>query len=373
MSRPRPEWIVLAVALVTTIVVALAAGGPPDEQLDTYSASDYRSGGYAAWRELLLREGVRAAAFDRRPTELDRRIDTLVVAYPPPAPQWVPRTAAEDAALVDWVRAGGRAIVLGAGTPDLEGERSPLKVPALAPRLGGGELRGPFAPEVARLEGSGRLRYTGRDDALLADEGGALVIRRRLGAGTVAFVAAPELFTNRNLGRADNARLAYLLARPRRAGGVVAFDEAIHGTVVDRTWWEVLALPDRIALVGALFAGALLLVGGALRLAPPVPMTPPREPTSVEYLDALAALYARAHLREHALEVLFASLPPTARDSPAATQFSETTAGGFVGDARLVAGARLAHTLREEHHDGRLRDGGRATHPLRPRPRHRRQ
>ena len=75
--------------------------------------TDYRSGGYAAFFSLMQREGIAVETFERRPAELDRRIDTLIVAYPPSGIDREARLEPDLAALRLWVSAGGRLVSLG--------------------------------------------------------------------------------------------------------------------------------------------------------------------------------------------------------------------------------------------------------------------
>ncbi len=94
--------------------------------------------------------------------------------------------------------------------------------------------------------------------------------------------------------------------RPRRPGGVVAFDEAIRGDIVERPWYQALDTGERVALAFAVPAGLLWLAYGIVPLGPAHRMTPPREPTSAEFVDAVAALYGRARARDHARDALLA-------------------------------------------------------------------
>jgi hypothetical protein len=375
MMRLRVEWVIIAIALAGLIAFAFAAPPPPRQAVDTFATDDFRSGGYAAWQALLAREGIPAQRFEQRPSELDAALDTLIVAYAPAGPLTVPRTLAEDVALADWVRAGGRAVILGIATPLARLERERLGRPVSDEPGGGGTLRGPWAADVRALADLGPRRFTRtpRTTPLLGDGGGAIVVRVAVGKGEAIYVTEPRLFANATIARADNARLAFLLARPRRAGGTVAFDEALHGAVVDRSWWSVLPIPDRVGLAGGALAVALAMIGGALRLGPPVRLQPPREPTSVEYVDALAALYARVHARGHALAALAAALPAAIRNGAAAQPLVHAAGAEHLDDALFVASAQLARRLREEHADDRNRDRGRATDSRRTRTRRRRQ
>ena len=291
------EWVLGALVLVGIVLAALLDVTPPAAGSDTFASTDYRSGGYAAWYELLQREGITVERFERRPAELDRSIDTLIAANPVvPAGNDV-RRPPDRAALAQWVRAGGRLIALGSGDP-LAGN---------GPKLAG--LRTPY------------------------------------GRGEIVSILDPHPFDNALLARADNARRAYVLAKPRRAGGIVAFDEALHGALVDRRWWNVLSVPQRVALGGIALAVLLALIASTLRLGPAVALRAAREPASDEFVAAVAALYERTGSRRAALGLLAAGAANAS--GAAAGQQRALAARPRPTDRDLVAGAVLARTIRE--------------------------
>jgi hypothetical protein len=291
----RNDVVTAALVLAGIVFVALLKGAPPGSGRDTFAATDYRSGGYAAWFMLMAREGVSVERYERRPANLDASIDTLVDAYPAFA---VPsaRGPADRAALAGWVHDGGRLVVLGANDP--------------------------FAGNGPRLRGA----------------------RTPYGRGEVVAVRNPYEFDNASIARGNNARTAYALARPRRTGGVVAFDEALHGTIVDRNWWNVIGAPQRVALGGIALAVVLALIGSALRLGPPIALRAVREPASDEFVAAVAALYARSGARRAALEMLAAGARNASGD--AARELRLLAERQAPAERDLIAGAALARTIR---------------------------
>ena len=283
--------------LAGIVLVAVLNGRAPAAGSDTFASTDYRSGGYAAWYELLRREGVAVERFEGRPANLDASIDTLIAATPVVPAGADARRPADIAALARWVRDGGRLIALGNGRP-----------------LGGA---------VGRL----------------------IAVRTPYGRGEIVAVADPHLFDNSLLATADNARLAFALARPRRAGGMVAFDEALHGAIVDRRWWQAIDVPQRVALGGIALAVLIALAGGALRLGPAVTLRVAREPASDEFVAAVAALYARTRSRRAALALL--AMGARQAGGEAATQLRLLAEQPAPTDRDLIAGAVLARTIRE--------------------------
>jgi hypothetical protein len=351
LLRHRGDVIRALLAVAGLTLVALLTKPPPEPALDTYSVNDVRSGGYAAWEELLQREGVAVERFERRPIELDGTIDTLIDAYGvAPLPDGT-RLDADTRALADWVRSGGRLLVLGRNAATAAAETTLLKRPAQrSATFSGAPLHAPpFGGAVARLTTFSPERFVrGKAAArtLLADRGGALVVRVGLGRGAIVYVSDPRLFANAALARDDNARLAYLLARPREPGHIVAFDEGLHGALLERGWLGTLSVPVRVALAGTVLTILIALAGGALRLGPPVTLRAAREPASDEFIAAVAALYRRAHARRDAIAILAG-----AADVPGETavQLRLLRERQTPSDADLIQSAALAHALRREH------------------------
>jgi len=350
---------ILAVAAIA-LVSLLTARGPEPPKWATHASDDYSFGGYRAWYQLMSREGVRVARFHDHHDALPAAgVDTLVLSFPQDGSGafW---DGSERDALQAWVRAGGRLIDIGI-TPSV-GRDEDIKDEAVLgddKPVDHGPLRGPWAGEVSSLPARGTLRLVPqphhRVDVLLRDKSGPLVARYTLGRGEVIAIAPAAAFENRALARGDTARLAYLAARPRRSGGTVAFDETIRGDVTEKPWYLALNVPELVALAFLLLAGLLWLAYGLFPLGPPIRLRSPREPTSREFVDAVAALYARVRAREHARDALTADarhnlerLPRTPTNLALAVRIAGAAADPVPDDATLVAVAALARTAREE-------------------------
>ena len=355
----RRDYVVAALALLALVGASLFASRTEPLAAATRASADFSFGGYRGWYELLAREGVHVERFRLHHDALGGSgIDTLVVAFPaaPIGHLW---SAAERDALRAWVRGGGRLVDIGL-TPstdrdDVKGERVVLA----EDRHDNSPLRGAWAPLVAALNERGAARLVpvkgAHVEQLLADRAGALVVRYRYGRGEVVGVASAALFENRAIGRADDARLAYLAARPGRPGGTVAFDEAVRGDIVERPWYRALSAPELVALGIAALAGLLWLAYGIVPLGPPVRLRAAREPTSEEFVDAVAALYARARARDHARDALVRDArrslersPRTPENAALAARLNAAQTEPLRDDAALVAVAALARTAREE-------------------------
>jgi uncharacterized protein DUF4350 len=365
----KRDLAIAGVALAAVIGVSLLGHQPESPKGATHASGDYSFGGYRAWYELLGREGVDVTRFRLHHDALaDSGIDTLIVAFPDDgvASTW---DAGERNALRAWVRGGGRMIDIGL-TPSTgrdEVDDDPVFLDAVKAQHG--KLHGPWTAFVGALGGRGTWRLVPakptavkrakgakrapparrvRVETLLADRAGALVVRYRYGRGEVIGVATAALFENRALGRGDDARLAFLAARPH-GRGVVAFDEAVRGDIVEKAWYRALDTPELVALALIALAGLLWLLYGIVPLGPAV-----REPTSEEFLDAVAALYERARARDHARDALVAEArraleraPRTAQNTALAERIAAAAAEPLANDAALIAVAKLARTARE--------------------------
>jgi hypothetical protein len=354
----RRDLVVAALALVALVAVSLLGDRTQKPQAPTRSSGDVSFGGYRAWYELLDREGVRVEPFRQHHDALgESGIDTLVVAFPvAPVPYlW---DAAERDALRAWVRHGGRMVDIGltpsADKNDGKGESVYLRSVRGAP----GALSGPWAPLVAALPERGADRLVAIKGAhvetLLRDARGALVVRYKYGRGEVVGVSNAALFENQAIARGDAARLAVLAAQPGRRGGAVAFDESVRGDVAEKPWYSALTAPELLALALAALAGLLWLAYGIVPLGPPVRLRAAREPTSEEFLDAVAALYERARARDHARDALLRdarrSLERSPRTQENAVLARRVEAARYEtpsGDAELIAVAQLARAARE--------------------------
>lgn len=355
----RRDVVVAVVAVVALLIVAASTGQKQTLFGATRASGDYAPGGYRGWYELLAREGMTVRRFRRHHDALGASgIDTLIVAFPTgqvPA-EW---NTGERDGLHAWVRNGGHLVDIGttpsAGKDDLKGERVMLDDSSHAVP---GALRGPWSAQVTAWSkrGSERIKPLkgAHVAALLGDRRGSLVVRYRYGRGSVLGIADASVFENAALGRIDDARLAYLAGQPSKPGGVVAFDEAVRGDIIERAWYDALDGPELAGLGVAAVAALLWLLSGIVQFGPAVRLTPAREPTSEEFIDAVAALYGRARARDHARDALVAAArraleraPRTPENSDLSKQVDALAVEPVPDDAALIAVAQLARTARE--------------------------
>jgi hypothetical protein len=350
---------IVAVVLLIALVLAAAFGTQSKRDTTrTRSTYFYNPGGAAAWYELAQRERLPVTRFALHHSELTQRAaGTLVQTLPGPmlGIEW---QNGDNTRVHDWISAGGHLVVVGAFEPDTQ-DKSEFDL-AYHQKFGNaGALRGPWSERITRLPLRGDLRLDvpkRHAQVLLSDALGALVVRVTTGKGWVTESITIDPIENANIGTDDNAVLAYLLLDPDHARAPIAFDEGIHGFTGEvRPWYQALTSGELLALAIALFAVLLWLAEGAFPLGPPVRIIPPREPTSAEFIDAVAALYARARARLRAADTLIAdarrSLERAPRTPEALALAARIDAAADTPpneDAQLVALARLAYHARKD-------------------------
>jgi hypothetical protein len=315
---PWTEAAVLLLAACCVLFIAYAgyrrqAANAP--RYDTFSSYDAHAGGYRAWYELMQREGMRVQRFERRPAFLDASVGTLIAAPNRTelllrSQQTGDQTGAPQAIdfenLRAWVKNGGRLVWVTDGWWDSglglaqTSDKGPVRDEAVS------VAASPLTAGLSAVSGTSKLRIPFGESKsglpLVADGGGSVVMAYPLGKGTIIVVTDQSLFANNRIAKADNARLAYALARAD--SGAVAFDEYLHGYAAGGTWWTILPVPVRIAVVIVLCGLLLLLVASTLRFGPTARLPETAERTSAEYLSSVAALLARGRAARKALRDL---------------------------------------------------------------------
>lgn len=302
----RPgDIIVLAIVAVALIVAGLAgatrAEKPP--YVDTYSTHDGDRGGFLALRRLLEREGVHVSESNRHPRFLnaDRLLLSKLSSY----------GKVDVDELRDFVAKRGKTLVI-LGVEGIAGyARRTLRLPneASGPDVQATYdarpiVASPLIAGVSRVVGDGTLRF-GHESfpaavPLVAEAAGAVISTYTVGRGRIIAIADPTIFTNRLLGKADNAQLAVSLlgAGP---SVTVAFDEFVHGYGRTESAWLVLPSPLRVALILTGVLCLIALAGSAIRFVPAAAAPLVRDPNSAAYLVSLARLLRRGRASTRAL------------------------------------------------------------------------
>ncbi len=375
---PKLETAILVAAVAVLVWLAVATGkqqqnGPA---IDSFSSYDSASGGYRAFYQMLGKLGVRVDRFERRPAFLDAGIDTLVYVEPYDFDtRAVPLSASDLAALEAWVRAGGHLLYI--GHDNVAAKQGILSLPLMtdaAPHAHPAVL----APELARagvtrvtFETAYRWKRWKHDFSVLVDDGrGPLAVTYPFGRGRVTALIDEALFRNDEIARPDRARFAYVLAAPRRANGIVSFDETPHGHIVAMHWWDVVPRSFAIAIFFAIGAILVALAGAAIRFGPPLVPVERRDRSSADFIDAFSTLLERGGARRkasrdaarstsHAIARSLGASADAAPDAIAAgidrddlrtdyRNMLDVTANGFADDRNLVLGVALAQRLRKE-------------------------
>lgn len=127
-----------------------------------------------------------------------------------------------------------------------------------------------------------------------------LAVRFKIGKGEVIVVSDPALIENRNIGKADNAALACWLFAPGKGG--VVFDEFYHGlTVRGNPGWLLSRFPYGLVALALLLATGVWAWRAGARLGPPLAEREPTRRNILEYVDAMASMFGRAHSDAFAL------------------------------------------------------------------------
>lgn len=292
MPRKLSLDAVLAIAgiLLIGIFAALQSGASQDG-ISAPSTYDYGANGFAALYALLDREHVPVSRFESPLVSLQSR-GTLALAGDE-ALLALALDSATQKGLDQWVREGGTLALIGA--PPLL-DRSMFGLPKThrslnAASSSGCGVKGPALHVEAAFEDAiPHARCTKGQAILLERDGDAYALAYPRGKGAVIFVSSTEPFDNAHLTRADNAAFAYAVF----AGlGTVQFDERAYGYANDKSMWEVLPQPVHIAIIIALGALLLAVIGANLPFAPAVDLRERHVRNTREYLQSLAAMLRR--------------------------------------------------------------------------------
>ena len=329
----------------------------------THSSFDRGEHGYRALYELLRREGIVVTRNTHRHAHLLGTRGTLVMAIAPYeyADGAAGLAPAELQAVRDYVREGGEAVILAPpygsdvdhsfGIPNsVERDGAPRHAATIARRFSGiGAIEGDFAtvfPFAAKLRAV--------PDA--ATGAGIVAMEYSLGRGRMIVLTDPDVFSNRHLGNAQNARFAVALFAQSPAP--VAFDETLHGYMRSSGAWAALPIPVRIAIALAGFAIALTVVGQALREAPPVSLRRTKDPDSAAYIAALAGLYRRAGATATALRLLTnEAMRDTAVAVVRTDSATDLEARAELSRLRQLVQPSRADLVRAAHLSGQMREG----------------
>lgn len=133
-------------------------------------------------------------------------------------------------------------------------------------------------------------------EIVASDERGDVLIRLRVGAGSIYILLDQYAWTNAGFDQGDDARVLAEILRMELRGGELAFDEYRHGHGRTESFLAyLLNLPGSSALMGLLAVWSVLfLYGRNVRLRPVEEYIEVERRTAQEYINAVAQLYERA-------------------------------------------------------------------------------
>jgi hypothetical protein len=200
---------------------------------------------------------------------------------------------------------------------------------------------------------------------VVTEPGAAPVLLNPANDHKLVVLADPDPIENHGLDDGDNAAFAVgLVEELRPAGGVVVYDETLHGHVrVPSLWRELFTFPWSLVTASGLFALAALLFARTRRFGAPAPAQPAIAPGKLFLIDNTAALLAYGGHAAHALEryLAVAVADVTAKNRPPSRELSNLPnlkeLEADVRDvarhpARALAVADRIHRWRQEMLDG---------------------
>jgi hypothetical protein len=359
MQRKRVDVTMLAAALLVLLLLVWARGLRQGAPLSDPSTYDTGRSGYAALYDLLAREDVAVQRFELPIGQLQSSSGTFVLAGDGSLDA---ATSARGAlpTLDRWVRGGGRLVLL-------DGQiRAQARKTLAVPSMQRGARRDlamtgcAFVPPlrahaVAGTFGGGFPPACGGDRAtLLRSASRAAALLYRHGKGSIAIFSNAAVFDNVHLSQRMNARIAYAVfanAAP------VRFDERIYGHAAGKSFWDVLPAPMRAAIVIALAALLLGVIGANLPFAPPSQTASWPDRDSSEYIASLARMLARGGACSEAIARIRARcehvLAPRVRgDERARMLLRELRTLEFSprpGSSELLAAGRIFMRVRKDY------------------------
>lgn len=277
----RRLWWIIPVATILLLISLVVVFGGPEKPPGYGTSYDASRGGFRALY-LVLEELKVPVTRSRR--QLSKGV------------RWVlfPGESSATAQLKEWVQDGGNLLLADVRPDFARGLGMDLQVTDDATPT----EQDASGFEARRIVGGAHfVTWAGRSGQVLAEAGGKpLITTYEMGRGTVWLVNRPDMLSNRQLHAADNAILAYHVARAMLAErpGELAFDEFVHGLRDRPGIFELLLTPPAlwVTLQGGVVLGLLLWHAmprfGNLKSAAP----PPRR-SKQEFVDAMAWLLER--------------------------------------------------------------------------------
>ena len=301
--RGTAVWVVLTCGAGFCAMLFLAATGDPADDPGGGASSFSRSAvGHSAFYQLLQARGYRVDVNrDRAPLAHKWREGDLMLLVAPNSgpgdidriaqfaaaasgtqpllvvlPKWSPRVSRTERGWIDQAHPLPRERTTSVLRATVHAEGNGRIVRAVADRSGGASRRwrndlADTADTVPDIDAPQLMTgFAGELNPLVDAAGGVLL--GQFGDGGVAVLSDPDLLANHGLHRGDNAALALaVIDRLLPDGGVVLFDETLHGFAIDHSLWRLLFQPPYVAAtLLALAAVALIVWRSAVRFGAPL-------------------------------------------------------------------------------------------------------
>lgn len=330
MSTRQIVYLLTAIAAVTIASVLILQSGSDKYRVEAPSTYSTHPKGCKALYLLMERLQLPVDRF-RKPFErISGQEGALIVINP----QTTPFERGEISKLEEWVKKGNRLVIFQG--PSSRSSVAPRKDrtdtqdagkwtragrSSLAYRFGlrlkkrssDGrtvcKVSTPRLEQIEELSVSEATRWATPAkewDTLVADQGGPLVVLKRLGKGEIVAIADPTLVENRFLAEAHNARFLVALLlhepRPRR----ILFDEYHHGHAFTDSFWTYTAASVFAWILFQSALGLALVIysrraGQAGRFQS---LIAPKGRSSVEYVESMSNVFSSRKAGIPALEMI---------------------------------------------------------------------
>ncbi len=352
--KSRGDVAALTVAVIVLAVLALLRASISTQSPSVPSTYDTGQSGYAALYSLLAREKIAVGRFETPLTQLFAQHGTLAVAGDGEIDA-LAGGKQQRRAIDDWIRAGGRLLVLGSFAPNDFGLPRAASLKGASGYAACGMAGRTRMLRVAGDFGAGLPRgCTSKRSSLLVSGRYAVGAAFVHGRGTIVWIASPSIFDNAHLAKRDNAAFAYALFS---GGGPVAFEERIYGHAAGKSFWSVLPFAMQWAILLACAAVLVAVTGENLPFAPPYEIRSAGERDSGEYISSLSRMLERGGARRDVIRRLcryaLAVVTPLAQgDEKARTLASQARALQEVYDPRaedVAAAGRIFACVQKEY------------------------
>ncbi len=300
MNRYRPEWVWIAVLviLLTASYGLIPEGQPGQEGTDSYSLSAEGKKAFFDLANHLLPQ-VRRSSEHLIPPE---DAEALVILGPAQYPE-----RAEWQSLYDWVAQGHSLVfvarysepIVEMGAFDVRVvSRFTLDAEAEAEQ----ETGEPILPlnQIDTSLASGEIDWKSRGvvaappdqtEVLLAVDGSAHVVRRRIGRGRLIVASSDFIFDNLPLFQDDNGVLAYRILEAAHPRGPVYFDESLNAAGPPRVVGLLFGDPLRPLTLQLILCAVLFAWRSSQRMGQPTLIRKTRQRSLTEHATALGNLH----------------------------------------------------------------------------------